>query len=50
VVHLRLVELPGLLAFALVLGFCFYRTNRIGMSIIAHVAFNATGLLLVATL
>lgn len=49
-VHLRLVELPGLLAFALVLGFCFYRTNRIGMSIIAHVAFNATGLLLVATL
>ena len=34
-VHLRLVELPGLLAFALVLGFCFYRTNRLGMSIIA---------------
>jgi membrane protease YdiL (CAAX protease family) len=49
-VHLQLVELPGLLAFALVLGFCFYRTNRLGMSIIAHVAFNATGLLLVATL
>ena len=49
-VHLRLVELPGLFAFALVLGFCFYRTNRLGMSIIAHVAFNATGLLLVAIL
>lgn len=49
-VHLRLVEMPGLIAFALVLGFCFYRTNRLGMSIIAHVAFNATGLLLVAIL
>jgi membrane protease YdiL (CAAX protease family) len=49
-VHLRLVEFPGLLAFALVLGFCFYRTNRLGMSVVAHVAFNATGLLLVAIL
>ena len=50
VVHLQLVELPGLLAFALVLSFCFKRTNRLGMSVIAHVAFNATGLLLVAIL
>jgi membrane protease YdiL (CAAX protease family) len=49
-VHLQLVEFPGLLAFALVLGFCFHRTHRIGMSIVAHVAFNATGLLLVALL
>lgn len=49
-VHLQLVEFPGLFAFALVLGFCFHRTNRIGMSLIAHIAFNATGLLLVAYL
>ena len=49
-VHLQLVEFPGLLAFALILGFCFHRTQRIGMSIVAHVAFNATGLLLVALL
>ncbi|NDA37038.1 MAG: CPBP family intramembrane metalloprotease [Acidimicrobiia bacterium] len=49
-VHLQFVELPGLLAFALVLGFCFQRTKRLGMSIVAHVAFNATGLLLVALL
>ena len=49
-VHLQLVELPGLLAFALVLGYLFYRTKRLGMSVIAHVAFNATGILLVALL
>ena len=49
-VHLKLVELPGLFAFALVLGICFHRTKRLGMSIVAHVAFNATGLLLVAFL
>ncbi len=49
-VHLQLVEFPGLLAFAIVLGYCFHRTSRLGMSIVAHVAFNATGLLLVATL
>lgn len=49
-VHLQLVELPGLLAFALVLGICFHRTKRLGMSIVAHVAFNATGLLLVVLL
>ena len=47
-VHLQIVELPGLFAFALVLGFCFQRTKRLGLSIIAHVAFNATGILLIA--
>lgn len=47
-VHLQLVELPGLFAFALVLGFCFQRTKRLGLSIVAHVAFNATGILLIA--
>lgn len=50
VVHLQLVELPGLFAFALVLGLCFQRTKRLGMSVVAHVAFNSTGLLLVAIL
>ena len=49
-VHLKLVEFPGLFAFALVLGLCFHLTKRLGMSIVAHVAFNATGLLFVAFL
>lgn len=49
-VHLQVVELPGLLAFALVLGYCFHRTKRLGMSVVAHIAFNATGILLVALL
>lgn len=47
-IHLQLAEFPGLLAFALVLGLCFLRTKRIGMSIIAHVAFNATALAVIA--
>ena len=45
-IHLQPVELPGLFAFALVLGICFQRTGRLGMSVYAHIAFNATGLLL----
>ncbi|NQV97437.1 MAG: CPBP family intramembrane metalloprotease, partial [Acidimicrobiaceae bacterium] len=40
-VHLKLVEFPGLFAFALVLGACFHFTKRLGMSIVAHVAFNS---------
>jgi membrane protease YdiL (CAAX protease family) len=36
--------------FALVLGTCFHLTKRLGMSVVAHVAFNATGLALVAYL
>ena len=47
IVHLEPVEFPGLFAFALVLGVCFARTKRIGLSLIAHVAFNVTGLVLV---
>lgn len=46
-VHLSPPEFPGLFAFALVLGLCAARTGRLGMSVAAHVAFNATGLLLV---
>lgn len=48
VIHLRPVEYPGLFAFALVLGTCFHLTKRIGMPVLAHLAFNATGLALVA--
>lgn len=48
-VHFRLVEYPGLFLFGLVLGVCALRTRRLGMGVIAHVAFNATGLLLVAS-
>ena len=49
-IHLQIVEFPGLLAFAIVLGSCFHFTKRLGMSVVAHVAFNATGLILVALL
>ena len=47
-IHLRWVELPGLFVFGLMLGVCALRTRRLGMSIVGHMAFNATGLLLVA--
>jgi membrane protease YdiL (CAAX protease family) len=48
VVHLEPIEFPGLFAFALVLGLCYRRTQRVGLSMVTHLAFNATGLLLVA--
>jgi len=47
-IHLQPVEIPGLFVFGLVSGVCFMCTGRLGMSIMVHVAFNATGLLLVA--
>lgn len=47
-IHLQPVEFPGLFAFAIVLGLCFLVTGRLGSAILAHAAFNATGLLLVA--
>ena len=47
-VHLQLAEFPGLFAFALVLGICFARTKRLGLSIVTHVAFNATALVVMA--
>lgn len=46
VIHFRPVEYPGLFLFALVTGACLMVTDRLGMSIATHVAFNATGLLL----
>lgn len=47
-VHLQLAEFPGLFAFALVLGLCFSRTKRLGLSIVTHVSFNATALTVMA--
>ena len=47
-IHFTPVEFPGLFAFALVLGLCFHGTRRLGLPIVAHMAFNATGLILVA--
>ena len=47
-VHLQAIEFPGLFLFGLVLGTCFMRTGRLGMGILAHVGFNAVGLMLVA--
>lgn len=45
-IHFAPVELPGLFAFALVLGVCFSRSGRLGMPIMAHMAFNVTGLII----
>ena len=47
-IHLQPVEFPGLFLFAIVLGLCFQKTGRLGSAILAHAAFNATGLLLIA--
>jgi len=47
-IHFRPVEYPGLFVFGLVLGTCALVTNRLGMSIVTHMAFNATALLLIA--
>lgn len=45
-IHMSAVELPGLFSFALVLGYQRRRTGRLGLCMITHAAFNATGLLL----
>ena len=47
-IHFVPVEYPGLFAIALVLGLSYHYSRRIGLSIVTHMAFNATGLLLVA--
>ena len=47
-VHLQVAEFPGLFAFALVLGACFSRTKRLGLSIVTHISFNATALTVMA--
>ena len=48
IVHFQPVETPGLFVVGLVLGTCALRTRRLGMGVLAHMAFNATGLVLVA--
>jgi membrane protease YdiL (CAAX protease family) len=45
-VHFRPIEYPGLFAFGLVLGACALITGRLGLAIVTHMAFNATGLVL----
>ncbi len=49
-IHMQPVELPGLFVFALVLGWARHSTGTIVMSIVTHMAFNATGLALVVLL
>lgn len=49
-IHLVPVEYPGLFVFALVLGIARQKTGTLGLPIITHLAFNATGLLLVMML
>ena len=46
-IHLRWVELPGLFAAGLLFGLCLHRTGRLGTAILAHAAFNLTGLIAV---
>lgn len=49
-IHLQPVEFPGLFAFALVLGWTYRKSQRLGLPIITHMAFNASGLLVVTVL
>lgn len=46
-IHFRPIEYPGLFAFGLIVGVCSFLTGRLGMAILAHIGFNATGLILV---
>jgi uncharacterized protein len=46
VIHFRPVEYPGLFLFGLVAGAGLLVTGRLGLPILAHLAFNVTGLLL----
>jgi len=48
VVHFRPVEYPGLFVVGLVFGACALRTGRLGLGVVTHMAFNATGIALVA--
>ncbi len=45
-VHFQPLQIPGLFVFGLVLGTCAQRTGRLGMSIFAHAAFNATAVVM----
>jgi len=50
VIHFSLIEMPGLFAFALVLGACFERSGGLALPIVAHMSFNATAIVLLAVL
>jgi membrane protease YdiL (CAAX protease family) len=47
-VHFQPVETPGLFVVGLVLGGTVLFTKRLGMGVVTHMAFNATGLVMVA--
>ena len=47
-VHFQPIETPGLFVVGLVLGGAALITKRLGMSVLTHMAFNATGLVMVA--
>lgn len=47
-IHFQPVEILGLFTIGLVLGACALFTRRLGLGVVAHMAFNATGLLMVA--
>jgi len=47
-IHFQPVQFPGLLVIGLVLGIGASRTGRLGLPILTHLAFNATGLVMVA--
>jgi len=42
--HGEFVQLPGLALFGALLAFLFFRTGRLGMSIVAHLSFNGLAL------
>jgi membrane protease YdiL (CAAX protease family) len=44
-VHFRPIEIPGLFVIGLVFGVAALRTGRLGMAIMIHAGFNATGIL-----
>ena len=48
VIHFQPIEIPGLFTIGLVLGACAWSTRRLGLGVVAHMAFNAAGLLMVA--
>jgi membrane protease YdiL (CAAX protease family) len=50
VIHFSVVEMPGLFAFAIVLGICFERSGGLALPIVAHMSFNATAVVLLAVL
>ena len=42
VIHQEPILFPGLFVFALILAWLTIRTGRVGVAVVAHLAFNAT--------